>query len=413
MTRSSAGFPVAGVLAFGAAVAAYATIVSAHPHDLWLMSDLRVYRWGGLLARHSDRLYDARIDGFAFTYAPIAAVIFAGLSVLPMAALRWLMTLAGLVSLVASVWFAWRTLGHRRGPVALGAVLLVAAAALWTEPVQKTLWFGQVNLILMALVLADLRQGDGRRWKGVGIGLATGVKFTPGIFIAYLVLTRRYRAAAVATATCLLTVAVGFAVLPHESWEFWGRRLFMAPDRVGPVDWVGNQSLDGALVRCLGGEQVARPYWLIASLVVGVCGLALAAGESRRGRELNGIVTCALTGLLVSPISWSHHWVWIVPALALVAHRMVGPLRRTWPWIVGGVVLEALFGAWFHAVSGLPALPQGLIRTVPFGAHREDRWHGTQLVIGNLYVLVASVVLVALLVLAVRRRSAAVRVPVA
>jgi Glycosyltransferase family 87 len=150
------------------------------------------------------------------------AVIFAGLSVLPMTALRWIMTLASLTALMTAVWITWRTLGHRRSPALLGATLLVTAVALWTEPVQKTLWFGQINLILMAMVVADLGQGDGRRWKGAGIGIATGIKFTPGIFIAYLILTRRFRAAAVAIAVFLLTIAVGFVALPHESGRFWG-----------------------------------------------------------------------------------------------------------------------------------------------------------------------------------------------
>lgn len=409
MTRNSVGVLVGGALAFGVALAAYAMTVLAHPNNMWVMSDLRVYRWGGLLARHSDSLYDKTIGGFGFTYAPFAAVIFAGLSVLPMAALRWLMTVAGAVSLVTSVGLAWRMLGHRRGPALLGATLLVAAAALWTEPVQKTLWFGQINLILMALVMADLRQDDRSRWKGIGIGIATAIKFTPGIFIAYLVLTRRFRAAAVSVAVVLLTIAVGFAALPHESGEFWGKRLFMAPGRVGPVDWVGDQSLNGMLVRLLGGENAARPYWLGAALVVGVCGLVLAARESRRGHELTAVVTCALTGLLISPISWSHHWVWIAPALVLIAHPMVRPLRRSWIWIVGGLALEALFGAWIFAVSRLPALPEGLIRTVPFGAHREQHWDGMQLLIGNLYVLTGLAALTALLVLTAYRRSAGAR----
>ncbi|WP_433187181.1 glycosyltransferase 87 family protein [Actinoallomurus sp. CA-150999] len=407
MTRSGLALLACGLLAFGVAVAAYAMTVLAHPHDLWAMSDLKVYRWGGLLARRSDRLYDETIGGFAFTYAPIAAVIFAGLSVLPMAALRWIMTLASLSALVTAVWIMFRTLGRRRSPALLGATLLVTAAALWTEPVQKTLWFGQINLILMALVVADLGQGDGRRWKGVGIGIATGIKFTPGIFIAYLLVTRRFRAAAVAIAVFLLTIAIGFVALPHESGRFWGDRLFMAPSRVGPVDWVGNQSLYGMLVRFLGGENAARPYWLGGAAVVGAAGLWLAARQSRVGREPFAVVTCATTGLLISPISWSHHWVWIAPALVLAADRMTGPPRRTWVWLAGGLGLEVLFGAWIFAVPGLPALPQGLIRTVPFGRHREHHWHGFELARGNLYVLIALAAITVLVILAARHPHAA------
>jgi alpha-1,2-mannosyltransferase len=407
--RRHTGLLVVGAVMFAGALVAYVVTVLGHPHDLWAMSDLKVYRWGGLLARHSTSLYDKTTGGFAFTYAPVAAAIFACLSVFSMATLRWMMTVASLFSLVATVWLAWGALDYRRTSVRLGATFVVCAAALWTEPVQKTLWFGQINLILMLLVMADLRQDDGRWWKGVGVGIATGIKFTPAIFIAYLVVTRRFRAAAVSTATLLLTVAIGFLALPHESSEFWGDRLFLSPGRVGPIDWVGNQSLHGLLARLLGGENAAAPYWLGAALVVGAGGLWLAALASRRDRELTAIVTCGLTGLLVSPISWSHHWVWIAPLLVIAAHQMIRPLRQAWIWVAGGLALEALFAAWIFPVSHLPALPEGLIRTVPFGAHREQRWHGTELVIGNLYVLVGLLTLAGLALHAVRHRYVADR----
>ncbi len=457
-----------GLVAFGAAVAAYVLMVLGHPHDLWTMSDLKVYRWGGLLARHSHRLYDETIGGFGFTYPPMAAAVFEVLSVFSMPALRWMSALSGLAALVLSVGIAWRMLGHRRTPAPAGATLAVSAAALWTEPVQKTLWFGQINLILMLVVLADLSQCDRRPWKGAGIGVASGIKLTPAVFIAYLLVTRRFRAAAVAVGAFLLTVAAGFAALPHESRQYWLDGLFLSPDRVGPVDWVGNQSLYGALVRLAGSEQAARPYWLAAAAVTAAAGLWAAAGQSRRGAELSAVATCAVTGLLISPISWSHHWVWIAPVLVLAADAAVRAARRArrerrapgrprdgraspgavragtplpgGPWnrgragvlfrtgggagawtraggapawirAAGGaaalLALEALFGAWVFAVSGLPPLPQGLIRTVPFGDHRERRWHGPQLLVGNLYVLLALAALLVVVLLVLRDRLAA------
>ena len=77
-----------------------------------------------------------------------------------------------------------------------------------------------------------------------------------------------------------------------------------------------------------------------------------------------GWLTCALTGLLVSPISWDHHWVWIVPALALLADAAVRAMRRRpvgatgcWPpWS------RSLFGAWPDHWTGPGAfVPQGLL----------------------------------------------------
>lgn len=184
--------PAAGALVFAAALLAYVMTVRGHLHYMWSMNDLKVYRWGGELARDSGGLYEQRYDGFYFTYAPLAGVIFAGLSVLSLGDLRWAITIASLLSMVATVWLAWGALGYRRDTLRLGATLAVAGVALWMEPVQKTLYFGQINIILMFLVLADLRQGDDRRWKGAAIGLATGMKLTPAIFIAYLLVTRRF-----------------------------------------------------------------------------------------------------------------------------------------------------------------------------------------------------------------------------
>ena len=120
-----------------------------------------------------------------------------------------------IAALVAALWFTFGGLGYRRGLTRLGATLLTAAAVFWTEPVLRTIYLGQVNLVLMALIIWDLCQPDLRRsgasrwWKGAGVGVAAGIKLVPLIFIPYLLLTRRFRAAAVACAVFAATVAAG------------------------------------------------------------------------------------------------------------------------------------------------------------------------------------------------------------
>ena len=179
--------------------------------------DLVVYRDGGLIVRHVSPAYDPHHasplydwtgqNGVQFTYPPFAAVIFAVASVLSWTAMRWAMTLASLAALGLSLWLVFGALGYRDRPaVRLGATLGVSALALATEPVQQTLALGQVNLLLMLLVVADLLTagaltpgGRTRWWHGFGIGIAAGVKLTPLIFIPYLLLIRRYRQAATAT----------------------------------------------------------------------------------------------------------------------------------------------------------------------------------------------------------------------
>ncbi|WP_442818183.1 glycosyltransferase 87 family protein [Streptomyces sp. NBC_01727] len=265
--------------------------------------------------RHGGRIYDYLLPGtgYGFTYPPFAAVCM-----LPMLLVGHTGAVVGgvLLSAAASVLLL-------RGPLhelPLGRGGLVATACLFVmlEPVRDTFSLGQVNLLLMALVYADGGRG---RFAGVGIGLATAFKLTPGIFIGYLLLTGRRRAAAVATGTALAATAIGVLAAPRASWVFWTRALWDT-HRVGALDYVSNQSLQGALAR-LGA---ARPVWVMAVLAVLVLWAyrvrrATAAGDDEAGMALTGLAAC-----LVSPVTWVHHLVWAVPALALLVrygHRAV------------------------------------------------------------------------------------------
>jgi len=404
----------AGAVAFAVSVGGFAAVVVAHPAELWSMTDLHVYLWGGRLARRTGTPYLGGYEIFSvrlfFTYPPIAAAVFEAVSYLPVAVVKWLITGASVASLAAVIWLSWGKLGYCRSAGRLGATLLVAAVALWLEPVQQTLAFGQVNLVLMLIVVADLCLPDSNWLKGVGVGLAAGFKLTPLIFIPYLLLTRRYRAAAVALGVFGLTIAASYQLLPKAAREFWSGRLVLRVGRVGNIAYVGNQSLYGAVIRLFG--SAARPSWLIAATLTGVAGLLLGAWLSRRGQELAGILTCALTGLLVSPVSWSHHWVWVAPVLVAVTELAVrvGAAVKSRPrlvadWVavaaVGLAVLAvlALYIAYpFHASPGAPRLPAGLIWTVPQPALQGRRMTGYQELIGNLYVLAGVVGLAAVAV---------------
>ena len=295
---------------FAVALGAYVVAAVHDPQHLWSMIDLQVYRWGGEIARQHRNVYDLEYGGFlSFTYTPLAVLAFELMSHLSLGVLRFVMTAASIAALLGALWVAFGLAGVSDRGKRAGLALGTAGVVLGLEPVAQTLGFGQVNLLLMLLVLVDLAQPDGRRWKGAGVGLAAAIKLTPAIFIGYLVLTRRFRAAAVACGTFAAAVALGFLALPAPSRRFWFGGLFLNSERVGGVGYAGNQSVNGALVRLFGGVNQARPAWLLVAALIGGAGLLLAAWASRRGEELLGIATCALTALLVSPISWSHHWV--------------------------------------------------------------------------------------------------------
>jgi alpha-1,2-mannosyltransferase len=386
---------------FALALGAYVVAAVHDPRHLWSMIDLQVYRWGGEMARLHRNVYDLKFEGFlSFTYTPLAVLAFELMSHLSLGVLRFVMTGASLAALVGALWVAFGLAGldgpTQRGMRA-GLTLGTAGVVLGLEPVAQTLGFGQINLLLMALVLVDLAQPDDRRWKGAGVGLAAAIKLTPAIFIGYLVLTRRLRAAVVACATFAAAVALGFLALPAPSRRFWFGGLFLNSERVGGVAYAGNQSVNGTLVRLLGGVSQARPAWFAAALVIGGGGLLLAAWASRRGEELLGIATCALTALLVSPISWSHHWVWVV-LLVPCGIRLLRDPRSAPGGIRGGIRggIGTWIGGWL-GLAGLIALflagPVRLIWRPPHTGYLEYGWHGAQLIAGNLYVLLGLLLL--------------------
>ncbi len=420
---------VAGVIAFGIALAVYGNYLLTHPRPDWMVPvDLRIYRFAGFVVRHQPPWYKARLASplydlplhslMAFTYTPFAAMVF---TVLTLPYLHLLLTLSILVNiamLLVAVWATFTGLGYRAGMAKAGATLLVAGAVFWTEPVQRTLFLGQVELVLMALIMWDMCQPDRHWWKGAGVGIAAGIKLVPLIFIPYLLLTRRYRQAAVATGTFVATTLLGFAVLPADSRVYWFNGVFAQGSRTGLVGWGGNQSLRAIITRLAGSGAAGERPWLAAAALTLVIGLLTAALLDRAGYPVVGILTCALTGLLASPISWDHHWVWIVPAVAVAgtyAVRASGALR--WAWLGLTVAIIGIFAAWPVAWSGLVDPNNyylGLIWLAPATnplsyAYHGDRpffpeyhWQGVQLLAGNSYVLAGLLLMVLLVALAVR-----------
>jgi alpha-1,2-mannosyltransferase len=251
--------------------------------------------------------------GYGFTYPPFAAV-----TMLPMELVGWhtAVALSVVLNVVASallLFWLVNPLVERMGwPrwYALGMAGVLFAA---TEPVRDTFSFGQVNLLLMALVYADLSLlSRGGRLAGIGIGLATAIKLTPALFIGYLLIARRYRAAAVAAGTATAATLLAALVMPGASRVFWTEALWDT-GRIGSLAYVSNQSLRGAVSRLnpTGGGL----FWALAVLAV----LAVWAYQVRRsGDDVVGFALTGVVACLVSPVTWVHHLVWLIPALVLL-----------------------------------------------------------------------------------------------
>lgn len=283
------------------------------------MPDVQVYRAEGVAALRGSGLYDFTVTRWDLpaTYPPFAALLFVPLALVPMAAAKAAFAAVNMVLLALLIQLSARLAGRR---TSLAGVLTLTAAALWLEPVFQTLAFGQVNLALACLVLWDLGRPDGARGKGLAIGVAAGIKLTPAIFAVHLLVTGRVRAAFTALGGFVGTVLTGAFFLPEDSVVFWTRRLYET-GRIGKAWIVDNQSLQGLLSRVL---HQADPglLWLLPALLAGALGLWLAR-RAHLGHGLHrwSLLCTAFTALLVSPISWTHHWVWCVPLLAVLAPR--------------------------------------------------------------------------------------------
>jgi alpha-1,2-mannosyltransferase len=289
------------------------------------------------------------------------------------------------------------------------------------------MYLGQVNLVLMALIIWDLGQRDtqaSRWWKGFGVGIAAGIKLVPLIFIPYLLLSRKYRQAFNACAGFVFTVLVGFIIQRHDSVKWWFHGLFFQGGRTGFTGWEGNQSLRGIIARLAGSIAGSQTDWVIAAVLIGVLGVVCAAMLDRAGHQMAGLLAAALTGLLLSPISWDHHWVWIAPGAAVAAHYAVRAWRsaraRAWAlWaLAGGLV--ALYGAWPGSLWGEPTdlgpFSLGILwqppNTDPATYYTrgdqpwfaEYHWHGIELLTGNAFILGGLLALAVLVFAALRVR---------
>ncbi|WP_253888676.1 glycosyltransferase 87 family protein [Actinokineospora diospyrosa] len=298
-----------------------------------------------------------------FTYPPIAGLLFLPLTMLP-SQLGW-GVLAALSALALGFVLRETLPAKLRAGWPFGALLL---STLLLEPVWRTLGLGQVNLLLMAMVVADVLLLKGRKGAGVLIGVAAAVKLTPLIFIAHLALTRRWADATRALAAFALLNLAAAAVLPGDTVRFWTEALVDGNDAT-TNSWIGNQSLNGILQRLTGEDQAALILFATTALVT----LALAAIVVRRlhsdGDDLGALLVTAVAGLMVSPVSWTHHWVWVVPLAGYF-------IAKNMQWSL--LALVVVFTGW-------------QFRMVPSGAKTELSWTAADVLLGNSYLLAALV----------------------
>ncbi|WJY63831.1 Polyprenol-phosphate-mannose-dependent alpha-(1-2)-phosphatidylinositol mannoside mannosyltransferase [Corynebacterium atrinae] len=316
------------------------------PGPTWMYHvDTDVYRSGAAAFLAGDNLYTRsyEVDSGAlpFTYPPLAAILFVPLT--------WLSldfsALALTAATVAALWWCLTIVlrhcfpeypGRNRRLLALWLLPL----ALLMEPIRSTIDFGQINVVLMALVISDLLGRRGPVPRGVLVGLAAAIKLTPAVFGLVFLVRRQWKEALTSIAAGLGFSLFAAVISPHNSWTYWTSTLFHT-DRIGDLGYAKNQSIQGLLTR-LGVPHTAEGSLLWVGLVAAT--LLLIVGGMMRvhrlpGGELGVVLLASLAALLCSPVSWSHHWTWLVPFAVLFA--AVG-LYRSGRWILMAGCIAAI-----------------------------------------------------------------------
>ncbi|GAA4140995.1 glycosyltransferase 87 family protein [Actinomadura keratinilytica] len=317
------------------AVAAVAPIVVhwlTNPPDQ-RMVDLEVYRDGGRAVLRGAPLYEVLTQPpqlLPFTYPPIAAAMAVPFTLMSWGAAQvtWMVLLY--VALAIVVWLSFRDLIRRAGrwaPLAAGALI---GAAAWLVPVYDQARFGQVGLFLLAMCLADCCVRTPRWPRGMLVGLAAAIKLVPGVFLIYFWITGRRDAAANAVLTAAVAGLAGFALLPDDSVDYWFGALLEGGDRTGAVNGTTNQAINGMLARLYLPGPITGLLWLALVAFVGYHGFRLARratlaadamppGPDARSALLAGVAITGLLSVLLSPVGWIHHLVWIIPVIGAVA----------------------------------------------------------------------------------------------
>ncbi|MEV0948732.1 glycosyltransferase 87 family protein [Rhodococcus sp. NPDC049939] len=290
--------------------------------------DLDVYRLGGSVFLDGSTLYGSmppiQMGNFLpFTYPPFAAMVFSPLATMSLATAGTVVTTLSLIALLGVLAVTLDSLGIGPRKTLAWTAMGMLAVSMALEPVYSTLDYGQINIVLMALVVADCLPRQTPWPRGLLIGLAAAIKLTPGIFVIYLLARKDFRASMVALISFAAFAAVGAIAAWRDSITYWTQALFDS-HRIGAPAYPANQSITGVLARLGLSDPARTAIWLLLCAVVLTLTLVAMVRALRSGETTLALGLNAILGLLASPVSWSHHWVWstlVVFVLGILSYR--------------------------------------------------------------------------------------------
>jgi alpha-1,2-mannosyltransferase len=302
-----------------------------HFFDLGIYYDAMTW-WNGGHPLYDFARPDATMGSLGFTYP-----VFGALVLRPMAwfSLKTVQDGFGAISVLALGVFLWwliRPVADRHGWPRWFSLALAAVLTSGLETIRDTFTLGQINFVLFALIGLDLLvlQPRHSRFVGIGIGLATAIKLVPGIFIVYLLVCRRWRAAALASGTAAAATLLGFVIAPHDSWVYFTHQM-LGSQGIGQIQYAYNQSIMGMLARLGDTSHPSLLLWLIFVIPVLAYGLWRASRAAAVGDEVAGLTLAGCVGALVSPLTWTHHIISFVPALVILVDTATPPAGATGP----------------------------------------------------------------------------------
>ncbi|GAA3079024.1 membrane protein [Streptosporangium carneum] len=350
--------------------------------------DLDVYRTGGQALLGGRPVYDFVTPApqlLPFTYPPVAAMLAVPLAVMSWPLAQWVWTAGVFAALAVTVGHAFRAFldraavpypggagvpgggrgeasgrggapyrkGVSRLPGGLGLPAVFAfltVACTYLMPIRDQVRFGQVDILLVALCLADCVARRPVWPRGMLIGLATAVKLTPGVFLVYLLITgfgpgarpEQRRAFLMAAFTAALLTLLPFLVIPGDAADFWFGALF-DPERLGANAATTNQSMRGMLIRLYLPDQLTSLLWLALVAVVAWYGFRHARRALLDGHTMTAVALVGLMAVLLSPVAWIHHLAWVVVVLGALVGDGRDPVR-----------IRVAAGVWLYYVLPIP-----------------------------------------------------------